>query len=79
MQLSELTSNQYYRGLNRRFDRRYRLLMTHGCYNMDDKGVRDRLFKSKLMTKPIVIMNTSIMHMSNFAWRQFLADTLLRP
>jgi hypothetical protein len=74
--LYNLTSNQYWGGLCKRFDKRVRLLAHMGYkYNNGWKShstIWDN--KNEKMIPRITITGAQIMHLDNRAWNEFLAD-----
>lgn len=78
-QLSELTSNQYWGGLNRRFDNRVRLLHRLGIhYNQRANAWPSKRTKYNLETRAMApawnMTAQFIMHADHRAWNEMLAD-----
>lgn len=72
--LANLTSNQYYRGLNRRFDTRYAFLHKLG-FRPNDSG---QLSRKSNCGRKANIDRTILSHASNYHWRTILTNTLNR-
>lgn len=73
----QLTSNQHYRGLNRRFDRRAALLSRFGFkYRQVAQGLaaftRVRFGREMNIAAPV------LMHADNRTWQDILATNLYR-
>ena len=76
--VSDLTSNQYYGGLNRRFERRAAVLRRFGFkYRCVAEGVA--VFDRARFVKVQTITAAEVMHADGRAWRAALAMRLARP
>jgi hypothetical protein len=72
-----LTSNQYYGGLNRRFDRRARLLTRLGFVsNLVETDLR--VFTRTRHARKVNIPAAVLTHADNRAWHEVLASRLYR-
>jgi hypothetical protein len=72
--LANLSSNQYYRGLNRRFDKRYAFLHRLG-FRPNESG---QLTRKSNWGRKACIDRAILSHASNYHWRVMLGDTLNR-
>jgi hypothetical protein len=78
--MSNLTSNQYYRGLNRRFERRASLLRRRGSrYQIVQIGADKRSTTGIMARGARVVSASAIMHADRRAWLELLPSLLLRP
>jgi hypothetical protein len=71
-----MTSNQYYGGINKRFDRRAKLLLTLGFKYTSVEGMaffcRSDLLKNRNITA------SAVLYANNMVWRDKLSATLRR-
>jgi hypothetical protein len=74
--LNNLTSNQYYGGLNRRFERRAALLRRLGFTYQRIEGMPVAVFGRGYLGKSQAIPAAVLHHADNRAWFEELARTL---
>jgi hypothetical protein len=74
--LADLTSNEYWGGLNRRFDRRISILAKCGIRNVGGTGWASRReVWTDGQRKPYWVMSAQfVMHADHRAWNELLAD-----
>ena len=71
-----MTSNQYYAGLNRRFEKRAARLMSVGFeYSSADCIGR---FSRRVYGRDMVVTAASAMHATNRGWRDIMATMFIR-
>lgn len=73
-----LTSNQFYGGLNRRFDKRVALLARFGFKSVVNEFGAFMVRSRGPGFKQVAIANSAILHCSQRAWLDKLAVTLNR-
>ncbi len=76
--VNKITSNQYYAGLNRRFDKRAKLLIRFGFLaNYNEYGGFYEKPSHYNLHKKIMVSNYLIMHADKRAWLDFLRSVLI--
>lgn len=74
---SELTSNQYYGGLNRRFEKRAKVLRRLGWEYFPVAGLPIAVFRKSFGWKVRAIQASDLHHADKRAWMDILADNLV--
>lgn len=81
---ADLTSNQFYGGMNRRFEKRAALLRNVGfvytaAYDADGNRLPLAMFTRKgWRYRAQVIAASEVLHADRRAWREMLASSLIR-
>lgn len=74
-----VTSNQYYGGINRRFDKRCRLLLSFGFKYERPKDLDFAIFRRpKRFGKVCTIAATEVMNVPNRVWRESTLPSALK-
>ena len=74
--ISELTSNQYWRGMNRRFDKRVRLLAKLGVRNIGGVGWPSRRARAEngRLVPRWIMTSQFVMHADRRVFREYVYD-----
>jgi len=81
MSLHDLTSNQYWGGINRRFDKRIKLLYKIGIkFDHESVGFPSKAtkwdFEQERIVPRWILRSSTMMHLDNRAWFEMLRDLL---